>query len=81
MLAVHDAGPGISPEDQAGLFRPFARGASASKSGQPGTGLGLYIAKSLVELHGGGISVQSEPGAGTAFILTLPTADSPSARE
>ncbi|MGE5602671.1 MAG: ATP-binding protein [Nitrososphaerales archaeon] len=75
-LTVKDAGPGISPDDQARLFKPFARGKEAAQSGQPGTGLGLYIAKSLVELHGGRISVESEPGLGSAFSLTLPMAAS-----
>lgn len=73
-LTVKDAGPGISQNDQAHLFRPFARGKQAVDGGQPGTGLGLYIAKSLVELHGGQITIESEPGSGAAFSLTLPVA-------
>ncbi len=73
-LTVADAGPGISCDDQARLFRPFARGAGSLQSGHSGSGLGLYITKSLVELHGGQISLQSEPGAGTAVSLTLPAA-------
>lgn len=71
-LTVEDAGPGIPPEERAHLFRPFARGASALRSGQQGSGLGLYITKSLVELHGGQISIRSEAGAGATFSLTLP---------
>ncbi len=74
-LTVRDTGPGIPPDEQAHLFRPFARGASALRSGQQGSGLGLYIAKSLVELHGGQISIASRPSAGAEFMLTLPQAD------
>jgi signal transduction histidine kinase len=78
-LAVFDEGPGILPEDQERLFRPFERGAGAAARGQPGVGLGLYIARSLVELHGGRVWIQSPPGAdraGAAFYVTFPAATS-----
>lgn len=73
-LTVKDKGPGIAIDEQLHLFRPFVRGAAALETSQQGAGLGLYIAKSLVELHGGQISVESQPGAGAAFSLTLPMA-------
>ena len=73
-VAVTDEGDGVPPEDQSLLFRPFFRGTSAQITGMPGTGLGLYIAKSLVELHGGRISLESRPGVGATFAATFPMA-------
>lgn len=73
-LTVIDTGPGISPDDQARLFRPFARGTNALQNGPGGSGLGLYITKSLVEFHGGRIELQSAPGSGTSVSVTLPIA-------
>ncbi|MEW6497223.1 MAG: HAMP domain-containing sensor histidine kinase, partial [Cyanobacteriota bacterium] len=67
---VKDQGIGISAEDQKRLFKPFSR---ASNVGQiRGTGLGLSIVKHSVELQGGQITVESEVGQGTTFIVTLP---------
>jgi signal transduction histidine kinase len=74
-VSVADNGPGISQEDQEHLFTRFYRGESARQSGVAGAGLGLYIARSLVELHGGRIWLESHPGAGSTFHITLPTAD------
>jgi signal transduction histidine kinase len=74
-VSVSDEGPGISLEDQEQLFTRFYRGESARQSGEPGTGLGLSIARSLIELHGGRIWLESQPGAGSTFIVTLPIAD------
>lgn len=74
LVAVTDEGDGVPPEDQELLFRPFFRGASAQITGTPGTGLGLYIAKSLVELHGGHISLDTRPGLGATFAATFPIA-------
>lgn len=71
-LAVADTGIGISPEEQAQLFTRFYRANNRETQAVGGTGLGLAITKSLVELHGGSISVQSEPGAGATFTVTLP---------
>jgi NtrC-family two-component system sensor histidine kinase KinB len=68
---VRDQGPGISKEHQAGLFEKFFR-VPGSPAG--GSGLGLFIAKGLVQAHGGRIGVESTPGAGTTFWFTLPTA-------
>jgi signal transduction histidine kinase len=70
--AVSDTGIGISPEDQARLFSKFFRSENAAVRGMPGTGLGLCIVKSLVELQGGEIEVESELGAGSTFTFTVP---------
>lgn len=76
-VSVIDHGPGISAEDQARLFDPFFRTASANLSRVKGTGLGLYITRSLVELHGGRIWLDSVPGQGSSFHVTFHVADEP----
>jgi signal transduction histidine kinase len=70
--AVSDTGIGISPEDQARLFTKFFRSENAAVREMPGTGLGLCIVKSLVELQGGEIQVESQLGKGTTFEFTVP---------
>lgn len=74
-LSVTDNGVGIAPEDQDKLFRRFFRAASATQTGASGAGLGLYITRSLVELHGGRIWLESESGKGSTFYVTLPIAE------
>jgi signal transduction histidine kinase len=69
-LAVEDQGIGIAPEDQQRLFNIFERAANARSRG--GLGLGLYIARQIVEAHDGRISVESAPGRGSRFTITLP---------
>ncbi|MBA3304636.1 MAG: HAMP domain-containing histidine kinase, partial [Thermoleophilaceae bacterium] len=69
-LTVSDDGPGIPLEEQEAIFRRFHR---LSVAGE-GSGLGLAIARRIVELHGGQLAVESAPGAGTRFHITLPTA-------
>jgi hypothetical protein len=71
-LEVADTGIGIAPSEQDRLFQRFFRASSANEQQIPGTGLGLYIARAIVEAHGGSISVQSEPGAGTSFRIEMP---------
>jgi signal transduction histidine kinase len=68
---VADLGPGIPPEHQAGLFEKFFR-VPGSPAG--GSGLGLFIAKGLVQAHNGKIGIDSEPGRGSTFWFTIPTA-------
>jgi signal transduction histidine kinase len=70
-LSVSDHGIGISPDELPTVFQPFVRGASARQSVR-GTGLGLHITARIVERHGGTISVESTPGAGSTFIVQLP---------
>ena len=72
VIAVHDQGIGIAPEDLPHLFDRFYRVGLISRA--EGTGLGLYIAKRLVEAHGGRIWVESEVGKGSTFYLSLPIA-------
>ena len=72
--AVSDTGVGISPEDQACLFTKFFRSDDPAVRAKPGTGLGLCIVKSLVELQGGEVQVESHLGKGTTFTFTMPVA-------
>lgn len=68
---VKDEGIGILAEERSRLFEPFYRGSNLDNI--PGTGLGLAIVKTLVDLHGGQISLESEVGIGTTFTVMLPT--------
>ena len=72
-IAVTDTGVGIAPEDQAAIFEEF-RQVGGDERKREGTGLGLALAKKFVELHGGRIWVESEPGRGSTFTFTLPVA-------
>ena len=69
-LRVRDHGIGIDPADQARVFERFERAVSRRQYG--GFGLGLWIARKIVEAHGGSISLMSEPGAGCTFSVELP---------
>jgi signal transduction histidine kinase len=69
-IQVQDQGIGVPREDQPRLFEPFYRARNVDNI--PGTGLGLAIARKCVEAHGGQISVQSEVGVGTTFVVRLP---------
>jgi signal transduction histidine kinase len=69
---VSDTGPGIPEEDLERVFQPFYRVPQQAKLRTPGTGLGLALAKSLVELHGGKIWVESGPQKGSTFCFTIP---------
>ena len=72
-IAVEDRGPGMGPEKQAQLFEPFNR-LGLERSTIEGHGVGLAIAKRLVELQGGVIGVDSTPGRGSVFWIELPAA-------
>jgi K+-sensing histidine kinase KdpD len=72
-VSVHDHGPGISREEQRVIFEKFGR-ASATGGSKPGAGLGLFIARSIAEAHGGSIDVDSREGSGATFTVRLPTA-------
>ena len=71
-IAVRDTGPGISPDDQARIFEEFQQARDTNGERPEGTGLGLALSRSLVELHGGRIWVESEPGKGSTFTFTIP---------
>jgi len=70
-IAVKDAGPGIPPDQQSRIFEKFGR-ADVEGGSKPGTGLGLFIARSIAEAHGGSIGVTSGTEPGATFTLTLP---------
>lgn len=72
-IRVADRGPGIPAEEQRHIFEPFFRGRRAVHDQVHGTGLGLSLAKKIVEAHGGSIRVRSEQGKGTEFIVRIPS--------
>ena len=74
LVEVTDRGTGIAPENHAVIFEKFGR--VPGPDAQPGTGLGLFIARSIAEAHGGTVSVRSAAGKGSTFTLTLPVASS-----
>jgi len=71
-VTVRDTGPGISAADQAKLFQEFQQADNAIARKKGGTGLGLAISKRIIEMHGGRIWVESQPGHGSTFAFTLP---------
>ena len=71
-ILVQDTGIGIPPEDLARLAKPFEQIESQDSKTQQGTGLGLALTKSLVEMHGGLLDLRSAPGQGTSAIFSLP---------
>jgi signal transduction histidine kinase len=73
LVDVRDHGPGIAKADQKLIFEKFGR-VTGSGATRPGTGLGLFIARSIAEAHGGGLEVQSSPERGATFTLELPLA-------
>jgi signal transduction histidine kinase len=72
-VRVADSGPGLSPEDSARLFGRFQRLSAKPTGGESSTGLGLSIAKRIVDLHGGRLTAESRPpGEGAAFLIAIP---------
>jgi GAF domain-containing protein len=71
-VSVRDTGPGISSTDQARLFQEFQQADNAVTKKKGGTGLGLAISKRIIEMHGGRIWVESQPGQGSTFRFSLP---------
>jgi signal transduction histidine kinase len=72
VVAVTDRGPGIAADDQRVIFEKFGRVNRSGSVSKPGTGLGLYIARSIAEAHGGTLEVASALGRGATFTLELP---------
>lgn len=71
LVSVADEGAGISPDEIAHIFEPFRR-TGASRQAAPGVGLGLFVARRIVEAHGGKIAVESTQGTGSTFTVHLP---------
>lgn len=72
-LVVEDTGAGFTAEQARNLFLPFSQVHDPNQMAKPGSGLGLYICKGIVEQHGGGLTAHSEgPGKGARFTVTLP---------
>jgi signal transduction histidine kinase len=75
-VEVSDKGPGIATDQQRLIFEKFGRASAPGSPGKPGTGLGLFIARSIAEAHGGALEVWSAPEQGATFTLTLPVESS-----
>jgi signal transduction histidine kinase len=71
LVSVEDHGPGVPPDQQRLVFEKFGRVNSGGRS-KPGAGLGLFIARSIAEAHGGTLDVRSDPGSGATFTIRLP---------
>ena len=74
VISVQDTGPGIPSEDQQRLFEPFQQLDTSIRRRYGGSGLGLTISKQFVEMHGGQMRIESQPGAGTTISFSLPMA-------
>jgi signal transduction histidine kinase len=72
IVCVADQGQGIPPAEREMIFQKFYRAKRDEKGSEEGTGIGLALVKEIVEQHGGRISVESQPGAGSRFTMTLP---------
>ncbi|MDH5509754.1 MAG: HAMP domain-containing histidine kinase, partial [Nitrospinota bacterium] len=72
LISVSDTGPGIAEEEKGMLFSKFEQLKKSQQGVEPGFGLGLSICKSVIELHGGGITVSSAPGEGATFMVRIP---------
>jgi signal transduction histidine kinase len=70
-LAVRDSGPGIHPNDLERILEKFGRGRASGSNGKPGLGLGLYVSRRILQLHGADLRVSSEPSAGSEFSFEL----------
>jgi len=72
IIVVEDTGIGISSEDQGRLFQDFVRIRTSETKNISGSGLGLSIAKKMIDLYGGSVQVESTPGKGSRFTVTIP---------
>jgi signal transduction histidine kinase len=71
-ILVRDTGPGVAPEHQRRIFEEFQQVDDSNTRQKGGTGLGLAISKRIVEMHGGTIGIESTPGSGSTFKVTIP---------
>jgi signal transduction histidine kinase len=74
-VTVADKGIGIPPAEQTRIFEPFYRASAAVAAQIQGAGLGLSLVRRIVEAHGGRVTVESAPGAGSAVTISLPIGD------
>jgi PAS domain S-box-containing protein len=74
-IIVADRGPGVPEGYQSDLFRPFVHPAPQDSESRHGAGLGLSVAKAIIEAHGGEVGVEDRPGGGSVFWFTLPLVD------
>lgn len=81
LVSVRDTGPGLTEADRVRVFEPFNQGGTLSATRSHGSGLGLSISRQFVEMHQGGITVDSAPGVGSEFAFTLPIEPPPGPRE
>jgi two-component system cell cycle sensor histidine kinase PleC len=79
-ISVEDTGIGIAPDDLARLAQPFEQVENQHAKTTQGTGLGLALTKSLVEMHGGSLELRSAPGKGTTVSFSLPVRQSTAAQ-
>jgi signal transduction histidine kinase len=75
VVRVRDRGLGIAADEQQRIFTKFVRGSNARMRQIKGTGIGLAMAHEIVRAHSGEITVESEPGVGSTFVVSLPVAD------
>jgi len=75
-IAISDHGIGIPSAELGTVFARFGRASNARRKGISGSGVGLYVSRKLVEVHGGSIAVQSKEGEGSTFTVTLPLSES-----
>lgn len=73
-FSVSDSGPGLSEDDHGKLFQPFQRLSAQPTNGESSSGMGLYIVRQYVEMHGGAVGAESFPGMGSTFRFCLPVA-------
>ncbi len=71
-IKITNSGEGIKPEDITHIFERFYKSDKSRSKDKTGFGLGLYIVKSIVDIHNGNVSVESEYGKSTSFTITLP---------
>jgi signal transduction histidine kinase/CheY-like chemotaxis protein len=76
-VAIRDHGIGIPPAEVPKIFGRFARGSNAREMGIGGTGFGLYLSRTIVERHGGQITIESKEGSGSTFRVFVPTVPTP----
>jgi signal transduction histidine kinase len=79
-IEVRDQGPGLTAEDQDKAFGLFQRLSAQPTGGEYSTGLGLSIVRQMIELHGGWVRIESQPGEGASFLVELPLRDRPDVR-